>query len=78
MVALMAGVLAGYWLAKVVPVHENILVSLFGLGGFSGTFIWLKKKGTKIESKDDYMPDITAKKAVSEAIPSPDLTCPAK
>jgi sigma-E factor negative regulatory protein RseC len=74
--ALIAGIVLGHWLSTVIPVKENILVGVLGLFGFSGTFVWLKKKGDSLSNKPGFVPEITAKQAPKQQIPPTNLACP--
>ena len=76
--ALIGGIVLGHWLSMVIPVNENILVGVFGLFGFSGTFVWLKKKGDSLSNKPGFVPEITAKQTPSQELPPTDLACPIK
>jgi sigma-E factor negative regulatory protein RseC len=76
--ALIAGIVLGHWLSKVIPVNENILVGVLGLFGFSGTFVWLKKKGDTLSNRPGFLPEITSKQTPKQPITPSDLTCPVK
>ena len=74
--ALIGGVVLGHYLSGVIPVDENILVGIFGLFAFCGAFIWLRKKGDRLATKHEFMPEITSKKTTTQQIPPTDLVCP--
>ena len=75
--ALIAGIVLGYMLSRLIPVDENILVAVFGLFAFSGAFIWVKKKGERLSTRQEYIPEITSRQRPSQQqIPPKDLTCP--
>jgi hypothetical protein len=75
---LIAGIVLGHWLSTVIPVNKNILVGVLGLLGFSGTFVWLKKKGDSLSSRPGFVPEITSKQTPTQQLPPTDLACPAK
>ncbi|MBW1858689.1 MAG: SoxR reducing system RseC family protein [Deltaproteobacteria bacterium] len=75
---LIAGIVLGHLLSTVIPVNENILVGVFGLFGFSGTFVWLKKKGDSLSNKPGFVPEITSKQTPTQQFPPTDLACPVK
>ena len=76
--ALIAGIAVGHWLSMVIPVNENILVGVLGLFGFSGTFVWLKKKGDSLSNKPGFVPEITAKQSPRQQFPAAHPACPIK
>ncbi len=76
--ALIAGIVFGHWLSSVIPVNENILVAVFGLFAFSGTFIWLKRKGDSLSNRPGFVPEITSKQTPTQQFPPSDLACPVK
>jgi sigma-E factor negative regulatory protein RseC len=76
--ALIAGIVTGHWLSGVIPVNENILVGVLGLCAFSGTFVWLKKKGESLSSRPGFVPEITSKQTPTQQFPPTDLACPVK
>jgi sigma-E factor negative regulatory protein RseC len=76
--ALIGGIVLGCLLSRVISVDENLLVGLFGLLGFSGAFIWLKKKGDKASNNKEFIPEIVSKKTPQKAIPPTDFSCPVK
>ncbi|MBW1741881.1 MAG: SoxR reducing system RseC family protein [Deltaproteobacteria bacterium] len=73
---LIAGLVLGHWLSMVIPVKENILMGVLGLFGFSGTFVWLKKKGDSLSNKPGFVPEITSRQTPTRQFPPTDLTCP--
>jgi len=76
--ALIAGIVLGHWLSMVIPVNENILVGVLGLFGFSGTFVWLKKKGDSLSNRPGFVPEITSKQTPTQQLSPTDLACPVK
>jgi sigma-E factor negative regulatory protein RseC len=75
--ALIGGIVLGYYSARLIPVDENILVGTFGLFAFSGAFIWVKKKGNRLADNKEFVPEITSKQqAQQHQIPPADLTRP--
>jgi sigma-E factor negative regulatory protein RseC len=76
--ALIAGIVLGHGLSMVIPVNENILVGVFGLFGFSGTFVWLKKKGDSLANRPGFVPEISSKQTPTRQFPPTDLACPVK
>lgn len=76
--ALIVGIFLGHWLSKVIPVNENILVGVFGLFAFSGTFVWLKQKGESLSSRPGFVPEIRSKQTPTQQFPPTDLACPVK
>jgi sigma-E factor negative regulatory protein RseC len=76
--ALVVGIVIGYWLSKLIPVDENILVALFGLLAFSGAFIWLKKKGDRLSSRKEFIPEIVSRQTPKQQLTPTDLACPVK
>jgi sigma-E factor negative regulatory protein RseC len=77
MLALTVGVVLGYLLSRLIPVDENILVGIFGLFGFAGAFIWVKKKGDRLSTRQEYIPEITSRRQPRQhQIPPTDLACP--
>ena len=76
--ALIGGIVLGHLLSELTALDKNVLVAFFGLLAFSGTFIWLRKKGDKISSTQEYIPKIISKKTPQKAITSTDLACPVK
>lgn len=73
--ALIVGIVLGHLLSELTALDKNVLVASFGLLAFSGTFIWLRKKGDKISSTQEYIPKIISKKTPQKAIPATDLAC---
>ena len=76
--AMIGGIVLGHLLSGLTALDKNVLVAFFGLLAFSGTFVWLKKKGDKFSSKQEYIPKIISKKTPQKAIPPTDLACPVK
>jgi sigma-E factor negative regulatory protein RseC len=74
--ALIAGIVVGHWLSTVIPVNENVLVGILGLFGFSGTFVWLKKKGDSLSNRPGFIPEISKKQTPTRQFPPTDLGCP--
>jgi sigma-E factor negative regulatory protein RseC len=75
--ALTGGIVLGYFLSRLIPVDENILVGLFGLFAFSGAFIWVKKKGERLSNTQEFIPEITSRRQPrQQQIPPTDLACP--
>lgn len=76
--ALLGGVILGVFLSTYIPVNENILVGVFGLLAFCGTFIWLKTKGDRLAGKQEFTPEIISRQRTRGQIAPSDLACPAK
>jgi sigma-E factor negative regulatory protein RseC len=74
--ALVGGVVVGYWLSGLISVDENILVGVFGLLAFSGTFVWLKKKGDALSKRKEFIPEIISRQTSKRPISPTDFTCP--
>jgi hypothetical protein len=74
--ALIAGIVVGHWLSTIIPVNENVLVGILGLFGFSGTFVWLKKKGESLSNRPGFIPEISSKQTPTRQFPPADLSCP--
>lgn len=74
--AMVGGIVLGHFLSRLTSVDKNVLVGIFGLLAFSGTFVWLKKNGDKFSSKKEFIPEITSKKTSQHQIPPTDPACP--
>jgi sigma-E factor negative regulatory protein RseC len=77
-IALIGGIVIGYWLSRLIPVDENILVALFGLLAFSGVFVWLKKKGDRLSDRREFIPEIISRQTPKQQVLPADLACPVK
>jgi sigma-E factor negative regulatory protein RseC len=76
--AMVGGIVLGHLLSRLTLVDKNVLVGVFGLLAFSGAFVWLKKKGDKFSNKQEFIPEIIAKKTPQQHIPPTDLACRVK
>ncbi len=76
--ALIGGILFGYFLSNLIAVNENVLVGLFGGLFLAGAFLWVKKKGNRLSNRKEFIPEIISRKSPQKAIPPSDLTCPVK
>jgi sigma-E factor negative regulatory protein RseC len=76
--ALIGGVIVGHYLSAFIPVDENILVGVLGLLAFCGTFVWLRKKGDRLATEKQFMPEIVSRKKARQPVTPADVTCPGK
>jgi sigma-E factor negative regulatory protein RseC len=67
--ALIGGTLSGYLLAKIFSLNENILVGILAGLALVGSFIWLKEKGRELSKRQEFIPEIIAKKTCEKTIP---------
>lgn len=76
--ALIGGILFGYFLSNLIAFDQNVLVGLFGGLFLASAFLWVKKKGNRLSDRKEFVPEIISRKSPQEAITPSDLTCPVK
>lgn len=73
--ALIGGIVLGHLLSRLLSVDENILVGVFSGLGILGSFLWIKKKASKLAEKKEFVPEIISKQTSKRAIAPADLSC---
>ena len=76
--ALLGGIVLGYFLAKLFSVDENILVGILAGLALVGSFIWVKKKGDKFSERQEFVPEVISKQSPTKAVLPADISCPVK
>ena len=72
MLGLTGGMLAGFGIARVLPLSEETAVGVLAGAGLVGSFVWLKKKATKMARSKAFTPEIVAIRRGEE---DKDATC---
>ena len=74
MLSLAGGMLLGFWVARFLPVQEEIAVGALAGAGLVGSFIWLRKKAGRMAESKAFTPEIVAIRRDAERETA---TCPA-
>ncbi len=73
--ALVAGVVVGYFLAGLLSVDENILVGVLGAVGLVCSFLWIKKKADKLAQRPEFVPEIMSRQAPRRTVSHAGQAC---
>ncbi len=74
--ALVGGMLCGFFLAMFFPGHDEVLVGSLSAIGLFSSFWWLRKKGNKLAERQEFMPEIVSKEIRGEKAVPAGVHCP--
>jgi sigma-E factor negative regulatory protein RseC len=74
--ALIGGILMGFLATHLVGIKENIAVGISSGLSLVGAFFWLRKKGRDLGKRKEFIPEVIARKKLSEAIAHTADRCP--
>ncbi|MBN1842654.1 MAG: SoxR reducing system RseC family protein [Deltaproteobacteria bacterium] len=66
--ALIGGMLSGYLLAKIFSLGEDLMVGIVAGLALACSFVWLGKKGRELSRRQEFTPEIIAKKSPEKTI----------
>ncbi len=73
--ALIGGLVLGFFVAKLLSINENVVVGVFSGLAVLGSFFWLKKKGEKLSEKKEFVPQIISRQTSKKPTAPADLAC---
>ncbi|MBW2108705.1 MAG: SoxR reducing system RseC family protein [Deltaproteobacteria bacterium] len=66
--ALIIGMVAGFVLAKVVPLKEELSVGIMAALGVAISFVWLNRKAESLSQQREFIPEIISKRRPAQPL----------